>query len=427
MIEIDVLPGRIPVGVADLEVRLANNEPEPYLNVRFTIRLPVGIMRLRGQESITVNRLSPGQSVVLPLRVQADSAGCYQLTSPNFSYRDHTGHSHRVNGFTAEIIVDPRSDPAPESKVAVELKTTELPLGEWSTLRSRISNIGDADVTELKMTLSGQVTTENRSESFMLDRLRAGTSVDASFFVRAHEAGAQVPVHLDLAYGGSGPRRHSTTTGTISVSSDRVTRPGPAQNRNPIVKILFFGANPLGTQRLRIDEEIREIQQTIKQGSKRDSIAVKTEWAVRPRDITQALIDFEPHFVQFVGHGGGEEGSFAAEDDGGTVHVIPVDGLVKTFKAVGQDVRCVIVNACRTERLAQALAAVVPCVIGMRQPVGDRSAIRFSIGFYQALAAGRAVETAFDVGVAQLMMTPEGDDAVAPLLLQPPDDDHLRQ
>jgi hypothetical protein len=63
----------------------------------------------------------------------------------------------------------------------------------------------------------------------------------------------------------------------------------------------------------------------------------------------------------------------------------------------------------------------------MRQPVGDRSAIRFSIGFYQALAAGRAVETAFDVGVAQLMMTPEGDDAVAPLLLQRPDDDHLPQ
>ena len=71
----------------------------------------------------------------------------------------------------------------------------------------------------------------------------------------------------------------------------------------------------------------------------------------------------------------------------------------------------------RTERLAQALAAVVPCVIGMRQPVGDRSAIRFSIGFYQALAAGKPVETAFDAGVAQLMMTPEGDDALAPLLL----------
>lgn len=57
------------------------------------------------------------------------------------------------------------------------------------------------------------------------------------------------------------------------------------------------------------------------------------------------------------------------------------------------------------------------CVIGMRQPLGDLSSIRFSIGFYQALAAGRAVERAFDSGVAQLMMTPLGDDARAPFLL----------
>jgi hypothetical protein len=226
-----------------------------------------------------------------------------------------------------------------------------------------------------------------------------------------------VPIHLDLTYSGPDRRHHSTITRSVSVSSNVTPKPGPAQNHGSIVRILFLGANPIGTPQLRVDEEIREIQQTIKQGRERDNILVNTEWAVRPHDITQALIDFQPHFVHFAGHGGGDEGSFAAEDNIGYAHVIPVDGLVKAFKAVGRDVRCVIVNACRTERLAQALGAVVPCVIGMRQPVGDRSAIRFSIGFYQALAAGKSVETAFDVGVAQLMMTPEGDDARAPLLL----------
>jgi hypothetical protein len=420
MIEVAVSPSRIPVGAVDLEIRLANSGPEAYLNIIFTIRLPVGIIRLRGPDRITISKLSPGQSIASPLRVRSDNTGRYQLTSPNFSYRDHTGHARRVTGFTAEITVDPQPIPEPEPKVTVELKTTELPIGEWSTLRGRVSNIGDADVSALEITLFGQVTTENRSRSFVLDQLRAGASVDASFFVRAQEAGTQVPIHLDLAYSWFGRRYHSTTTKTIRVSSNAATGLVPAQNPGPIVKILFFGANPLGTPSLRVDEEIREIQQTIKQGRERDNILVKTEWAVRPRDITQALIDFQPHFVQFAGHGGGEEGSFAAEDDGGYAHVIPVDGLVQVFKTVGRDVRCVIVNACQTERLAQALAAVVPCVIGMRQPVGDRSAIRFSIGFYQALAAGRPVETAFDVGVAQLMMTPEGDDAVAPLLLHRP-------
>jgi hypothetical protein len=90
---------------------------------------------------------------------------------------------------------------------------------------------------------------------------------------------------------------------------------------------------------------------------------------------------------------------------------------VRAFEAAGQGVRCVVVNACSTERLARALAAAGLCVIGMRQPVGDHSAVRFSVGFYQALAAGRSVKTAFDAGVAQRMMSPLRDDDRAPFLL----------
>jgi hypothetical protein len=40
-----------------------------------------------------------------------------------------------------------------------------------------------------------------------------------------------------------------------------------------------------------------------------------------------------PHFVHFAGHGGGEEGSFAAENDTGYAHVIPVDGLVQACRS----------------------------------------------------------------------------------------------
>jgi hypothetical protein len=418
MIQVTASPARIPAGAAtDLEIRLTNRGQNAYLNVIFTIRLPAGIIRLRGPDRITAGRILPGQSTTLALRVRAESAGRYRLTSPNFSYRDHAGRAHRENGFTVEITVDPEPIPVPEPEVTAELQTAELPLGEWSTLRGHVSNVGTVDVSELELTLSGQVTTENRGATSTVQRLPAGTSMDVSFFVRAEEAGAQVPVHFALVYSGPHRRHHRTITRTVSVSSGTTKHPKPAPEARLLVRVLFLGANPQGTRPLRVDEEIREIQQTIKQGRERDNIAVQTEWAVRPRDIIQALINFEPHFVHFAGHGGGEEGSFAAEDESGYAHVIPVEGLVQAFKAVGQDVQCVIVNACRTERLARALAAVVPWVIGMRQPVGDRSAIRFSIGFYQALAAGKPVHTAFDVGKAHLMMTPEQDDARAPLLL----------
>ena len=101
------------------------------MNVIFTIRLSVGIIRLHGPDRITVSKLPPGQSITSPLRVRADSAGRHELTSPNFSYRDHTGRAQRRTGFSAEIMVDPEPIPAPKPKVAAERKTALRPLDEW--------------------------------------------------------------------------------------------------------------------------------------------------------------------------------------------------------------------------------------------------------------------------------------------------------
>jgi hypothetical protein len=123
-------------------------------------------MRLRGPDKITASKLLPGQSITATLRVRAGDEGRYRLTSPNFSYLNHTGHPHRETGFAAQITVDPAPVPAPEPNVIAELMTAELPIGEWSTLRGRISNVGDVDVSELKLTLSGQVSSEERGNTF---------------------------------------------------------------------------------------------------------------------------------------------------------------------------------------------------------------------------------------------------------------------
>ena len=61
MIEVTVSPARIPAdAAADLEIRLTNSGQDAYLNIIFTIRLPVGIMRLRGPDRITVEQAPPG-------------------------------------------------------------------------------------------------------------------------------------------------------------------------------------------------------------------------------------------------------------------------------------------------------------------------------------------------------------------------------
>jgi hypothetical protein len=420
MIEVAMSP--VHLGDTDLHICLTNSGPYECLSVIFVIRLPAGIMRLRGQERIGPIRLLPGETVCEKLRVRAEETGRYQLTSPNFSYRDRNGKTRRDASFTADIVVYPAPDPTPQPRISIELLTRELLLGEWDTLQCRLSNVGGADAEKLRLDLAGHVEVDERSRTFALDRLAPGAATNASFFVRAHEAGAQVPVHFDLSYSGPGGDRSDPTVATVSVSGNQAPAPKPPQSPRELIRVLYLAANPVdpanpGKRGLRVEEEFREIQQAISQGRERDNIQLASRWAVQPRDIMQALFAVEPHVVHFAAHGDTKEGSIVVGDEYGYARAIPVDGVVQAFRAAGQSVCCVVVNACSTERLAQALATAGLCVIGMRQPVGDQSAVRFSIGFYQALAAGQSVETAFGAGVAQLMMTPLGDDARAPFLL----------
>lgn len=417
MIEAEISPTRILVGTAtDLEIRLTNSGPGPCTNIIVSIRLPAGLVRLGGKDRIERSALAPGESFSSPMRVRASAPGHYQLTSPNFSYRDHLGYSQHASGLVAEISADPGQEAAPVPRLSVELLTAALPFDAWDTLRGRVTNIGESDVSDLEVTLSGQVVTTERGIRCAVGRLAAGDSEDLEFQVRAREAGDHVPVHLDLTYRGPDGRHHGETKHTV-----RIGNAEPASKASATMKILFLGANPPDLPRLRIDEEIREIEREIRLGRERNRIRVETRWAVRGPDISRALLEVEPEFVHFAGHGGGGEESFAAEDEAGEATVVPVAGLVELFETIGEDVRCVLVNACSTERLARSLSVALPraYVIGMRQPVGDRSAIRFSVGFYQALAAGRHVEQAFRLGRAQMKMAPDShEDLLAPLLLR---------
>lgn len=161
-------------------------------------------------------------------------------------------------------------------------------------------------------------------------------------------------------------------------------------------KILIIASNPKDTSRLRLDEEVREIEQALHRSSRRASFNLKAIWAPRPRDIRRALLDEQPQIVHFSGHG--DVNGLVLENATGDSVIVPPEALKDLFNLFSDNLECVLLNACYSESQANALATRIPHVIGMKEEIADDSALEFAVGFYDALSAGRTVEHAFQFG-----------------------------
>lgn len=168
-------------------------------------------------------------------------------------------------------------------------------------------------------------------------------------------------------------------------------------SNSPAKRILLLSANPKGTTRLRLDEEIREIKEGLRRAKRREKFVIESPEAVRYRDIRRAILDFEPNVVHFSGHGEGEEG-LLFEDEMGQVKLVDAEALAGLFELFVSQVECVVLNACYSNVQAEAIAQHIPYVIGMKKAIGDKAAIEFAVGFYDALGAGKLVRDAYKFG-----------------------------
>ncbi|MFG6097371.1 AAA-like domain-containing protein [Leptothoe sp. ISB3NOV94-8A] len=163
-------------------------------------------------------------------------------------------------------------------------------------------------------------------------------------------------------------------------------------------KILILTSNPKQTEKLRLDEEVREIQEGLQRSRSRDQFEIISKWAVRPDDLRRALLDHEPQIVHFSGHGVGADG-LVLENNAGQAKRVTAQSLGRLFSLFKDKVECVLLNACYSEMQAKAIHKHIDCVIGMSQAIGDRAAIEFAVGFYDGLGADRSYAEAFEFGL----------------------------
>lgn len=172
-------------------------------------------------------------------------------------------------------------------------------------------------------------------------------------------------------------------------------------------RILLLSANPKDSARLRLDKETREIEDGLHRSIYRDQFIIRAKWAVRPRDLRQAMLEFEPDIVHFCGHG--KLDGIMVEDDVGKAILVSAEALAGLFELFANQIECVLLNACYSTTQAAAINKHIKYVIGMRTEISDRAAVEFAIGFYDALGGGKSVEESFKFGcnAIQLYNIPE--------------------
>ncbi len=164
-------------------------------------------------------------------------------------------------------------------------------------------------------------------------------------------------------------------------------------------KILILEANP--NKDLSLNEEIRDLQNVIRQSRDREEFQIDIGLSVRSTDLQRLMLDCEPDIVHFCGHGTGQDGLVFLDKK------ISTDAISNLFENFKDHLQCVVLNACYTEVQADEIAKNIKYVVGMNQPIKDKAAIAFSIGFYRALGYKRAIEDAYKLGCNAIQLAIE--------------------
>jgi hypothetical protein len=186
-----------------------------------------------------------------------------------------------------------------------------------------------------------------------------------------------------------------------------------------MIKILFLSANPKGASALRLSEEVRAIQERLLTSESRQSFKLESTWALRISDIQEALLRNNPNIVHFTGHGGSNRG-LVVEDNSRQSNVIPNQVLSSLFTIFKDEVRCVVLNGCINKEQALAILNVIGCVVCIPAGLSDKNAISFCASFYRALAFGRNIREAFELGRNTLQLD-DADEGHSPHLLISPE------
>lgn len=172
-----------------------------------------------------------------------------------------------------------------------------------------------------------------------------------------------------------------------------------ALKRRKHLTVLYLAASPDRQNPLRVEAEMRKVQEAVRGSRFRDNIVLQYRPAADLNSLIDGLNDHRPQIVHFSGHGN----STGVATDTGSIRkpsakMLSFDLLAKALAATDNPPEIVILNSCESSGAKKALMPPAKIIIAMQASITDVAASAFATRFYAAIASGQSVKAAFEQG-----------------------------
>ncbi|HEX3359137.1 MAG TPA: CHAT domain-containing protein, partial [Tepidisphaeraceae bacterium] len=173
--------------------------------------------------------------------------------------------------------------------------------------------------------------------------------------------------------------------------------------RKKHLNVLYSTSNPNINSPLRVDVEMRQVQEAVRGSRLRENIVLHYRPAVDLQSIMDALNDLAPGIVHFSGHG--YSGGIAVDNADvsyPSAKALTFDLLAKAITSVDKPPQVIVLNSCHSAGAKKVFFPAARAIIAMGDSISDLAATAFAARFYAAIAAGQSLKAAFAQGVVAI-------------------------
>jgi hypothetical protein len=185
-----------------------------------------------------------------------------------------------------------------------------------------------------------------------------------------------------------------------------------------LIKILFLASNPSDLIQMKLGQEIRNINETLRNTKFRDKFRIEQCHAVRPEDLSGILLEHNPHILHFSNYGTAD-GNIILEDDDSNSVPVALKSIGNLLGILKDNLRCVVLNRCFYTNYASEIAKHIDCVCGTISGINDAKAILFSQGLYRGVGYGKSLAVAFEIGRTQMGIYASDDKGECQMINKP--------